>query len=271
MQEQEEEASNVIAQWQESYSESENKCSELENELEVLRNEKEKYSKALENREKDGEHLEEAKSSLDEKIASLEDAIEDEMRKLEEVQEMEDEVPGEDDTDTLEKLREELTAAQETLQRDEDVVHQWEGTLILRFGGFIVSQQWLTFVFLSKSGRVAELEATVQSLETQMHDQEEEANNVISQWQESCTASDGSCAELEKELAALRKDKESLDIATKADLTPASNEELFAKLGALEAELKEAQETLSRDEDVVSQWEGRSCRISCSRGLSVRT
>jgi chromosome segregation ATPase len=73
--------------------------------------------------------------------------------------------------------------------------------------------------------RVAELEATVKSLETQLQEQEEEANNVISQWQESCTASDDKCSELEQKLE--------------------------------EEELKIAQETLARDEDVVHQWEGR--------------
>jgi chromosome segregation ATPase len=110
--------------------------------------------------------------------------------------------------------------------------------------------------------RVAELEATVQSLEQQMQDQEEEANNVISQWQESCTASDDTCSELKRELEEVRKDKESLDKALESGgsvqvESPATNEEeLLKKLNDTQEELKIAKETLSRDEVVVHQWEG---------------
>jgi chromosome segregation ATPase len=130
MQEQEEEANNVIAQWQESFNESEkkcsNKCAQLEEELEAVKKEKDSLEKSLETTEKDDEPLEEAKSSLDANIAALEDAIEDE---LEDVKVMEEEGLQGDDHHTLEQLREELKAAQDTLERDEDVVHQWEGTL----------------------------------------------------------------------------------------------------------------------------------------------
>jgi predicted nucleic acid-binding Zn-ribbon protein len=130
MQEQEVEANTVIAQWQESFNESENKCSnmcsQLEEELAAVKKEKDSLEKSLETIEQVDEHLEEAKSSLDAKIATLEDAIEDE---LEDVKVTEEEALQGDENQSLEQLREELKAAQDTLERDEDVVHQWQGTL----------------------------------------------------------------------------------------------------------------------------------------------
>jgi chromosome segregation ATPase len=42
------------------------------------------------------------------------------------------------------------------------------------------------------------------SLETQLEEQEQEANNVIAQWQETYSKTDERCAELNKELAAAK-------------------------------------------------------------------
>jgi chromosome segregation ATPase len=101
-------------------------CSQLEEELAAVKKEKDSLEKSLETIEQVDEHLEEAKSSLDAKIATLEDAIEDE---LEDVKVTEEEALQGDENQSLEQLREELKAAQDTLERDEDVVHQWQGTL----------------------------------------------------------------------------------------------------------------------------------------------
>lgn len=58
--------------------------------------------------------------------------------------------------------------------------------------------------------RVSELESTIQSLQTQLEDQEQEATNVIAQWQESFSEADDKCAELEKELETTRAEIEKL-------------------------------------------------------------
>jgi chromosome segregation ATPase len=58
--------------------------------------------------------------------------------------------------------------------------------------------------------RVSELESTIQSLETQLEDQEQEATNVIAQWQASFSEADDKCAELEKELETARAEIEKL-------------------------------------------------------------
>jgi chromosome segregation ATPase len=99
---------------------------ELEKELEKVKEEKESLEKALEAVENDNEQLEEQKVSLKAKIVSLEEAIEEESG----VQA----VQGDSIERLLAKLKEteeELRVANETLARDEDVVRQWEGKLLL--------------------------------------------------------------------------------------------------------------------------------------------
>jgi predicted nucleic acid-binding Zn-ribbon protein len=78
-------------------------------------------SKAMGAIEQDNEQLETDKAALDEKIASLEA-----------------ELSSAADSDEIEQLRTELRdtqeilrEAKETMARDEDVVHQWEGMFIL--------------------------------------------------------------------------------------------------------------------------------------------
>lgn len=262
MQDQEEEANNVISQWQESCTASDDMCSELKKELEEVRKDKESLDKALES----GGSVQVVES------------------------------PPTNEGELLKKLsdtQEELKIAKETLSRDEVVVHQWEGT-------FIQSSLWRTirqngqliyfFFKFSLSERVAEQETAMQSLESQLQEQEKEANNVILQWQESCSASDEKSLELEKELEKVKEEKESLEkalevvendneqleelkVSLKAkivSLEEAIDEEsgveavkgdyierLLAKLRETEEELRVANETLARDEDVVRQWEGK--------------
>ena len=66
--------------------------------------------------------------------------------------------------------------------------------------------------------RVAELESTIQSLEAQLEQQEQEATNAISQWQESFSEADDKCAQLDKELVAAKMEIEQLR-ATQGDET----------------------------------------------------
>ena len=144
----------------------------------------------------------------------------------------------------------------------------------------IVAPLWLlTCYFVADKERVAELESTVKALESQLEEQEQEANVVIEKWQESCAAAEERCSNLEQELDALKaKDHPEGMEGTQNTDTPLNEgaevtsqtaldffgqpdrrdiAELEARLREKEAALQEAQESLARDEDVVSQWEGR--------------
>lgn len=98
--------------------------------------------------------------------------------------------------------------------------------------------------------RVSELEANVQSLEMQLADQEREANDVISQWQESYSTADDKCKELSSELHAAKLDMESL----------LSSEEkikgLKAKLDEAiknEAVLRGKNESMQKEKEILSE------------------
>ena len=116
--------------------------------------------------------------------------------------------------------------------------------------------------------RVSELEANVQSLETQLADQEREANDVISQWQESYSLADDKCKELSSELHAAKLDKESLlsseekikamkakldeAIKNEADLR-GNNESMQKEKNILSEQIASIQESLSEKEIQVEQ------------------
>jgi chromosome segregation ATPase len=136
----------------------------------------------------------------------------------------------------------------------------------------------------STAGRVAELQATVKDLEDQLHQQEEEANTAITQWQGNCATSEERRLQLEKELefvntengslskamGAIEQDNEQLETdkaaldekiaSLEAGLSSAADsdeiEQLRTELRETQEILREAKETMARDEDVVHQWEG---------------
>lgn len=68
------------------------------------------------------------------------------------------------------------------------------------------------FVFTE---RTAELESKVESLEIELRESEAEANEVISQWQESCAVAESKCASVEEELRDLKVTKQSDDERSK--------------------------------------------------------
>jgi chromosome segregation ATPase len=126
-----EEQDNVVSQWQKSCATSEERCSQLKTELEALAAEKDSLAKALDTVEQDNEQLEEMRQVLEEKIVSLGAGSSEEPAKV---------IGGETSPEDIEHLRdqlreteEELREAKESLTRDEDVVHEWEGMFVLRF------------------------------------------------------------------------------------------------------------------------------------------
>jgi chromosome segregation ATPase len=136
MQEQEEEANAAIAQWQESYTETDSRCSELEKDIGILRAEKIDLEMSLENARHDQEALQGIKSSLDAKISLLENPIDEELDEIK-IGFKSTEPAVNDENELIAKLREELEEAQNTIAQDEDVVHQWEG--MCSSEGFIIA------------------------------------------------------------------------------------------------------------------------------------
>jgi chromosome segregation ATPase len=111
------------------------------------------------------------------------------------------------------------------------------------------------------SERVSELEAELTMARQHLEEQEAEANDAIAKWQESYTASEDRCNELEAEYQKILNEKEALQekldsIAISESSTTSESPDL-SKISELQEELRIAQETLARDEEVVQQWEGK--------------
>eukprot|EP00980_Cylindrotheca_fusiformis_P000848 scaffold221_cov120-Cylindrotheca_fusiformis.AAC.9 len=298
IQEQEEEANAAIAQWQESYAETDSKCSALEKEVETLRAEKIESEKSAEKSSYNSEAFEKKQMFLDKKISSLEDAIDEE---LDEMKNESPEIPS-GHTRKVSKLREELGNVSNAQVRrgseaeDGEVFQQQlhpmeEENLAAQAD---VVQQWEV--------RVAELEAEIASMNTQIQEQEEEANAAIAQWQESYAETDNKCSALEKEVETLRAGKIELEklvgtssynseafqkkkmfLGKVSSLEDAEDEELDEMkneirsdetpevVSKLREELKNAQATILRDEEVVHQWEDRASKLeSAIQSLEIQ-
>jgi len=88
-----------------------------------------------------------------------------------------------------------------------------------------------------------------------MQEQEAEAQNAITQWQESFTESEDARSRMEREMEAMKaKLSDTIEDETGDEQT---KDELVIKLQETEALLREANKTLSSDEDIVHQWEGK--------------
>jgi chromosome segregation ATPase len=129
----------------------------------------------------------------------------------------------------------------------------------------------------SDAEQVAELETTIKSLEGQLEEQSSDADNAISQWQESYTALEVRSSELEKQLETLTNEKEELLNAERSS-SALADEELRSEKGRLEQELRErdkelaaAREDLNHDADVVHEWEGELFGHLCLVGRHVES
>jgi chromosome segregation ATPase len=121
----------------------------------------------------------------------------------------------------------------------------------------------LTLAFFSDADQVAELETTIEGLESQLEEQSSEADNAISQWQESYNTLELCKAELEAQLETLTREKEGL-LNAQSPSNALQVEELRSEKDRLEQELKErddalaaAKEDLNQDAEVVHEWEGK--------------
>jgi chromosome segregation ATPase len=127
----------------------------------------------------------------------------------------------------------------------------------------------------SVTGRLAELESTVENLVDQLEEQSSEADNAITQWQESYTALEVRRSELESQLEMLTEENEDLLSAGRSS-SALELEELLSEKERLEKELRDrdealvaAKENLNQDVDVVHEWEGELLRFCACFDLSV--
>eukprot|EP00980_Cylindrotheca_fusiformis_P000847 scaffold221_cov120-Cylindrotheca_fusiformis.AAC.8 len=110
----------------------------------------------------------------------------------------------------IHQMEEEIRVAEVNLTAQADVVHQWEGTSGNR-RNTLASGRILIIFFPISLVRVAELEAEIASMNSQIKEQEGEAKAAIAQWQESYAESDSKCSVLEKEVETLRAEKVELE------------------------------------------------------------
>lgn len=119
MMEQETEALDAIAKWQQNSVESEERCAELEKKLKNTLCARESTEVTNNLPETEYLQLKEVNNSLQKKIKELEVSLDEKS---------DHHVDSETrDKDTVSELEEALKAAQKTLIRDEEVVQQWEG------------------------------------------------------------------------------------------------------------------------------------------------
>jgi chromosome segregation ATPase len=111
-------------------------------------------------------------------------------------------------------------------------------------------------------------------LESQLEEQSSEADNAISQWQESYTTLEVRKSELETQLETLKQEKEEL-LNTQSSSNALEVEELRSEKDRLEQELQgrdealaAAREDLNQDAEVVHEWEGKL--LECWSFLTCR-
>jgi uncharacterized protein YukE len=125
------------------------------------------------------------------------------------------------------------------------------------------------FLTLCIPDRVLALEESLQQQRVETEEVRKEAEATISGWQAHSETLMSKCAELESECASLRQSLDAADTSRQAqtqstemnEMSPENVEmddieELRAKLVAKEEELRVANESFARDEDVVQQWSG---------------
>jgi len=119
IQEQENEAENAIAKWQENVIELEEKCAELKQNLKTALESNDAVDTMNDASGSDYSQLMEENASLQNKINYLETSLAGNSGN-----EIDSEIQH---GDTVVELQEELKIAQDTLAKDEEVVQRWEG------------------------------------------------------------------------------------------------------------------------------------------------
>lgn len=95
--------------------------------------------------------------------------------------------------------------------------------------------------------RSAELETKIESLETELRESELEANEVISQWQDSCAAAESKYASLEEEFNRLKEERKTKDMSSgensgEDNLNEKNHSNMMQMLGQKEEEIRQLTE-----------------------------
>lgn len=232
----EEEASSVIAQWQETVASLEASKKELSEELqratEVQQSTQSQLTSLSEKLKETEDSLSKAHSSIKEEESSIADLKERLKNKEEELRLTEDKF------ESLEAAMHEKAASLEDLseraEEDELVVKEWEK-------------------------RTHELEAQINEQKAELEEQENEASNAISKWQERCTQLEEEKNELSRSLeAALKRSKDVVD--ENDSLESSSHVQLSESVDALTAEKARAndlKEQLAELESMVNLLQQR--------------
>jgi chromosome segregation ATPase len=258
MQEQEKEALDAIAKWQLNSTESEEKCAELEEKLKKALDSKESIDATNNTPESEFLQLKEDNISLQEQIKELEISL---------AEKSDHDFDSEtQDKATVIELQDALKIAQETLTRDEEVVQQWEGKSKYDTETYIDhKRESMRLPLISLKSlfpileRVTELETNIKSLQTELREQEDEANDVISQWQDNCAAAELKYSTIEEELEELKKSKHS-DVSI-GDTSVPVDQTLVDTLAKMEDELRKAHEDAESNKDSMQELKGMLCRI----------
>ena len=153
----------------------------------------------------------------------------------------------------IEELKQALSAANDAIANDDEIVQKWEGKN--RLCNFcdshfrVVGSAIVNFCVCGIVERTVSLETTISSLQAQLQEQQADAENAISQWQDACTAAEEKCVGLETELAASKEGSHSV----KGEASYNELKEAFAKK---QSELDEAQRSIERSKKSIQELEG---------------
>jgi len=103
--------------------------------------------------------------------------------------------------------------------------------------------------------RTVELEATIHSLQHQLQEQEDDANNAINQWQEACAVAEEKCASLEEEIGRIRTTQEG---AYEIGANKLALRDLQEALAVKEGELLIALQSVENSKSHIQELRGRS-------------
>ena len=221
LQVQEQQANEVISQWQESYTAMEANKIALERQLEQMR----------EDTPTESQKEDETSSA----VAMLESEIEKLKEELKEQEEEANKVISQwqESFMSMETRNKELESELERNREVSDGLRTEEPEEPEKY-----------------KDQIADLQARVEGLERELADQEAQANAVISQWQESYTAMESNKFELETELAALRQNLSPSDPNEETDVNTDRVAGLENELTGLKLELEEQGKRSSEELDL---------------------
>lgn len=104
--------------------------------------------------------------------------------------------------------------------------------------------------------KIADLESMVQSLQTQLQQEEEYAKDVVNQWQENCTAAEEECAAAKLELEEMKKSKEVLEASFNQTVDQSQVKDLESQLTERNEELRTALASIESNEHDAHELQG---------------